>query len=282
MREECDTALDLETYSYYEDFSRTSHSMLEVLIESPLMYYKRFVARTVRDDEDDEARVLGNALHSWLDNQTVVVAPKVDRRTKAGRAEWAAFCSENAGSVALTNAQGLVFKAMCRGVRGNTDACRLLDLSSSWREVIYFFSYRDGSPCKAKLDRLIPERAVIDLKTTTDPRPGPFHRQARRLGYYRQADWYLKATGVRKFYFIAQRKSQPYDCWVYQVALDEIGRAGLENDAAMDELRTCLEFDCWTSRSDGINILGEVANELQRFPCSNPRAAGEAHEAEEG
>jgi len=271
---ECDTVMDLDGYSYYADFSRTSHSMLEVFIESPLLYHKRFVTKSLRDDADDDSRTLGSALHDWLDHKKVLIAPRMDRRTKAGKEAWAELKGSGDEAIILSQAQGNVFMAMQRGVLGNKDASRLLELTNDSREVVIHFTYRNGLPCKAKVDRLLEGQAAIDLKTTTDPRPGPFHRHARRLGYYRQADWYMKAAGVPKFFFIAQRNRQPYDCWVYRVASAELELAGAENDAFTDELRTCLEFDYWTGRSDGIHSLGEVTDDLFGISEDDPGRTG--------
>jgi PDDEXK-like domain of unknown function (DUF3799) len=177
--------------------------------------------KTRWDQPPTEAFLIGSALDCRVldDNYSnrFAVAPKVDRRTNAGKAQWAAFEAANAGKTVLTLEQGELVQQMTYsllrsesldGVFKNcTKTCVCTDLF--------------GFPCKAETDLFNPQSDhILDLKSCRDVSPKWFAKAFLDFGYAEQATFYLsvaRAAGIPKtiFDFIAVKKEAPWTVKVY-------------------------------------------------------------------
>jgi exodeoxyribonuclease VIII len=172
---------------------------------------------------------LGRATHACVFEparfaRDYMVTPKVDRRTKDGKARWLAFQAEAAeqGREILGDEDNQYAHAVAGAVRAHPAAKALLangraELSVTWQDAVV------GLACKARPD-WDAGGPLVDLKTTRDASPAGFPREIVRYGYHIQAVHYLTgmaaATGFEpdRFVFIAVEKSPPYAVGVYQLS----------------------------------------------------------------
>ncbi|MBQ3988878.1 MAG: PD-(D/E)XK nuclease-like domain-containing protein [Ruminococcus sp.] len=144
------------------------------------------------------------------------IAPNVDRRTKDGKAAYAAFLEASAGKQEISaadfeKASQMVGKCLSEPFVGK--------LLQGWRED----AYRWVDPvteelCKIRADCVtevgeIP--LIVDYKTTADASLEGFTRSALRYGYDFQAGMYCEGieriTGkTPRFLFIVQEKDAPF------------------------------------------------------------------------
>jgi len=178
--------------------------------------------------ETSEAMMLGRACEALVFGEPLAVAPDVDRRTKAGKEEWAAFVEANAGVLVVTADVGDTARRMADSVKANPDAVRLLagprQVCAVWESagvlckgrIDAFQQFEDGSVC------------LTDLKTTRsslDDRAIGSEFVAR--GYHIQAAFYADGFaactgGQPTFSFVIVQNRPPYGCIVRRLDDDAI------------------------------------------------------------
>lgn len=154
------------------------------------------------------------------------VAPSVDKRTTAGKAEYQSFCEANEGKTVITLDQLQAVAGMAESVASHP-ACRELlsngqpELAVTWNE--------EGEDCKAKCDWLS-SGALIDLKTTQNSEYSVFSKTIVNSGYHRQMAFYRSGLAHNSIYpehtiIIAVESKPPYTVNVYSIEDDllEIG-----------------------------------------------------------
>ena len=170
--------------------------------QSVLKSYLRSAAHGRQDEvtpsEPTPAMKKGTAVHAAIlepdfFDDCYVAAPKVDRRTKAGREAWAAFEAEHSGKECLPEAEYADVIAMRQSVYDNPIAAKLLsgegknELSYVWKSE---YPGAEGTLCKARADRLTMYEGtpcIVDLKTSIDASPDEFQKSVGRYAYDLQA-----------------------------------------------------------------------------------------------
>jgi len=166
-------------------------------------------------DSDSPSKRMGRLVHLYaLEPETagarVLVAPEVDRRTKAGKDAWEAFSAtvtadhEVASAEEIEQAQRLAI-----GVR------REIDRLAGGRDLIVEYPIQwqsdDGIACKCKPDALLADHfgsvIVVDVKTTRESLYGEsLSRAAWQWRYDLQAAHYtegvVKKCSVAGFVFV--------------------------------------------------------------------------------
>lgn len=210
-----------------------------------------------------EAFLIGSALDCRMldDNYSsrFAVAPKVDRRTNAGKAQWVAFEAANAGKAILTIEQGELVQQMAysllqaEGLHGVFENCEKTAICA---ELV-------GQPCKAEIDLYNPRSIhLFDLKTCRDVSKRWFKRAFIDFGYAEQATFYLtiaRAAGLDKtiFDFICVEKEPPWAVKVHSFAPWEKPKHWILFEACQARLAqaagglvTRLERDDWRDDQD--------------------------------
>lgn len=225
---------DVTDADYYADHSAVSQSMLKTYVEKPLKYEGIYVSHRFPPDAETDALRIGKAFHMAVlepdrFRESVIAAPKCDRRTKEGKALFAAFCEASAGKVILSQEELANVQAMADGVFVDDTARDLLEKPREVELPLRWLDAESGIECKAKLDALIADSfsfaCVLDLKSSKDPTPTGFAKSAIEYGYDRQAAVYCRAASLFTgkpaiMAFIAVRSEVPYDCWVYKLSAD--------------------------------------------------------------
>jgi exodeoxyribonuclease VIII len=243
-------------YAEYEAIKAVRRSDLEALRRNPA-YMRHRQANPV----SSEAMAFGSALHcAALEpaefDRLYAVAPKVDRRTGAGKQAWAEFVEQAGTRTVLSQDDGDRIGGIIAAIRCHGTANKILMGEGAIEESLTWDDA--GTACKARLDKVCNKLgAVVDLKTTRDASPEEFQRSVLRYGYHRQAAWYLRAArengmDVSGFLFVAVESEPPHGVAVYSIDAAAIAQGAAEIDRLMATYRECLEADTWPGYPDRI------------------------------
>ena len=242
----------------YDQIPAVRRSALWEIRKSPL-HYKYAVEHP---EEPTEALRFGIAAHKYILEpgafwDEYVEAPKIDRRTKAGKEAYNALLAS--GKEFITETDMETIRAMDEALCSNPTAAALLKTGD--HEVSFQWADEEtGEPCKCRPDVLTQYNGddyIVDYKTTTSCEPGHFERSCRAYGYKLQAGMYtegvLNSTFAKcKFAFVAQEKTPPYAVRVYfcdEGFVDE----GLQMYRELVDLyHKCKESGEWPGYEDGV------------------------------
>lgn len=174
-------------------------------------------------EEPTPALIFGQLVHKLLlepdgfDAEFAIWAG-TERRSKAGKEAYEAFCAAKGDSQEISSADYLQAADMVRAAKSSPFVGKLLTGEGETEVPFFWKDELTGEDCKIRLDRLcwVGETPVIvDYKTTTDASTEGFLRSVLKYGYDFQAAMYCE--GVRRmtgkdarFVFIAQEKEAPY------------------------------------------------------------------------
>jgi hypothetical protein len=217
------------SFAEYQSWEAYNPSIIKVLLDdSPLaMRHTQLNGSESTDDMD-----LGTATHDALLQPRVFEANYVvwEGPRRAGKA-WEAFCEENAGKEIITATQLQACIAMRDAVRSHAAAYELIAGDGRCEVCIVWVDSATGALCKGRMDFLTTRR-LVDLKTTNDPRPFAFTRQATKLQYHVSMGAYMDGLWelghqVETAHFIAVGNKPWHDVVRYDIAPQAI-RKGIE------------------------------------------------------
>lgn len=251
----------------YHAHPAVSKSHLDLISRSPLHYWARYLDPDRVAPEPSPQMRLGTALHThvlelsrW--DQEIAVAPPINRLTKAGKEEWAAFMAASADRTVITADDAAQVQAMGRAVYRHPAAAMLLGLPGKAETTHMWTDASTGLECKCRPDWLTDDGSiVVDLKTTKDASPRGFRQSVANYRYHVQAGWYLhgleQATGKRpdQFIFICVESTAPYAVAVYAADAEMIERGHDQAMRDLAKLAVCKAADHWPSYSEQIEPL---------------------------
>ena len=208
--------------NYYE-IEAVSASLLKAVVkQSPAHAEHRMTSF-----EPTANMKLGTAFHAAIlegeeYDDLIAVSPHVDRRTKAGKEEYAKFLEGVGGRTVITHDQSLLVDAMQENCLAHPQVTALLNRCYAY-EFQTEFEF-DGLECKALIDACDDTGTVVDIKTTQDASPEAFMKQSANLLYHMQMAWYANALGVHpseaNAYIIAVENSAPHAVAVYKLSTE--------------------------------------------------------------
>ena len=220
------------------------------------------------DQKETQAMVIGRALHVALlepgaFHRQYVSAPKLDRRTNAGKAEWAEFQAEHAGKTVLTQDEIGECMALARAAHGHPDAARLCNELGLNEATLVWKEEALGLYGKCRLDRLTTidgYSTIVDFKSTRDASPLRFGAQAAQLGYHMQAAWYLRGADAispvpRRFVFVALEKEAPHAVACYELDGPFLADGQRLVEQALLAHKNATESGVWPGYPTGIKTL---------------------------
>lgn len=215
------------TEQEYRSHPAISRSELFKISESP----EKFKYYQDHPEEPTPSLIFGQLFHAMaLQPETVndqfAVAPNVDRRTKAGKEEFAAFAEAAKGKTIVSADMVEQATEMCEALKKNSFVQKLL--AGEKEKPFFWVDELTGEECKCRVDCLteVGENTIIvDFKTTDNAETDAFVRSAVKYGYDFQSGMYcdgVKANIGKKplFLFIAIEKKPPYAINILQA--DEI------------------------------------------------------------
>jgi hypothetical protein len=277
-----------ETSDQYHATDAVSASKLRVFRRKPggpQLYYQRFVAKML-EDEDSDAKAEGRAAHTMLFEPhkfaaEIAVLPEdcPDRPTKKMReakrpspesiarvAWWDNWDAETKGKTVLKTEQLRKLATMVTNARNHPAAAILLakgEAEVSWR--IKASGLRNLPPLQCRTDWFNPEGCalsegrpyVVDLKTAAtleEDAFSNFQRSFEEHAYHCQAALYmaiLSSLGIecRDFFFIAPEKIAPYGVEVHRLGDRALERGQTETERQLLELDECYRRNIWPNAS---------------------------------
>ena len=199
---------------------------------------------------DTPAFRIGRALHSLLLTPQryeldFVTAPDCDRRTTAGKAEFAKFAELAEGRTILTREESNLVEQMRGGVMGCATAAQLL--AACTHTELTLRGEWDGIPVKARLDGWIDDHGtIIDIKTHSGlASPQEFARAAHGFGYWTQFALYrelMRKAGkeVSSVILIVVEKTAPHACLCAALYPEHLDLAAARLPELIDLYRTFL------------------------------------------
>jgi hypothetical protein len=252
----------------YHAHAAISKSHLDQVARSPLHYWARYLDPNRIVPEPTPAMAIGSAVHTHVleldqwDARYVSAPDGIDRRTKAGKAEWEAFTTAATGRTVLPKADADLVMRMAHSVFSHPAAAMLLALPGKAETTHMWTDAATGLQCKCRPDWLTDDGCLlVDLKTTEDASARGFAKSIAQWRYHVQASWYLdgveQATGTRpeQFLFLCVEKKAPYAVAVYAADAEMIAAGAQTAARDLDVLATCKAANAWPGYSDQIEPI---------------------------
>lgn len=235
-------------------------------------------------DKGTAAKDFGHLVHTAIlepDSLTkdYIVAPKVDKRTKPGKAAWAQFESKAAGRIVVTQEDYNRLRAISENCRSHATIRELLSGKGHNELSIVWDDEEFGIRCKARIDRLCEFRGqgyIVDIKTHGHPASThSWQKSVADYDYHEQMAFYRRgiealrplADGAperRSAWLVAESKEpnlvRLFDCDddALQVGADESARH-------MARYAECAESGVWPGWDQGMEIAGLPAWVMKRY-----------------
>lgn len=253
---------------------------------SPSKWYEKYELGTL-EDAPTPAMYFGRAYHALVlegpgafYQRFAVCADPIESRAKnPGKQVWDAFKAANAHKEWLfTWDEGRQLKQMQERFRAHPLARALVEQAAG-RELTWRGKDVTGLTVQARTDAFGDGSARVnygqpylaDLKTVSESEWRGFRSNYIKLGYWRQAAFYMAAVEalngpVKDFYFIAQMKDPPYDVQLWKPHKDDIGLARREIAEDLKALAYCKQHGFWP----GAQLLPQEVRLPDRFFEGDP------------
>lgn len=216
-------------------------------------------------EEPTPAMLFGTVVHKLVLEPSgfadeFAVAPAVDKRTKAGKEEYAAFEAENAGKVIISTDAMNQAMDMVKKLSAIPMAQKFFSGDGLNEHAVFWTDDDTGEECKVRFDRIVWPNGrdnppiVVDYKTAADARTDVFNHVMFKLGYHLQAFMYTEAA-MREFklkqrpdfLFVVQEKKEPYSVNFVLVTGDSSVMGAGEDvfRESIGMLKQCKEMDVW-------------------------------------
>jgi exodeoxyribonuclease VIII len=185
------------TFEQYRKLVAVNWSTLSAFRISALHYHHRLLTPL----EPTPTMAFGSAAHvATLEPQAFAdryakIPDGIDRRTKAGKAAYAAYLEEAGGRDVLTTADWARALAVGGSVRSHPVAGPYLQNGRA--EVTLQWTDRaTGLECKGRLDWQASPMLFVELKTARRIQPHKFAADAWAYGYFHQAAFYRRGLAA--------------------------------------------------------------------------------------
>lgn len=248
----------------YRHSDAVSFSKLKVADSCLYLYWKRFIARLARGDEDTKAMRLGSAAHALMLEGPVAFAeryvtkPETYKNDKGEEKDWnanAIVCrawednQRALGRVVLTPAESELLFQMRESLLGNADAVELLSTGRPELAIRRPFPALNLE-LQGRLDWFNPASGVVvDLKTIEclDDLPREIERRLyfRQLAFYRHLAAEEFGVSEIRCAIIGVEKAEPRRCGVWYLRPDLLDIGDALNGASLVRLAEAYRSGAW-------------------------------------
>jgi exodeoxyribonuclease VIII len=212
-----------------------SSSQLKDMNRSAAHFYVNSISKEAKK-ETTSAMSFGTLVHTmFLEpeqfEKEFVIAPKFDRRTKAGKEEAAAWEEANAGKLLVTDEDVENATRMATNLRTLSTYKAMQDNFGMAEASIFFTDPMYDLPLRIRPDYHIPpcgalpNGLIIDLKTTDDARPMAFSRTCGNFYYDLSAAMYREGFQQHygtedkpPFIFLVAERNTPFNVKQYRAS----------------------------------------------------------------
>ena len=215
----------------YSDIPFKEYLEIDAVSNSYLGRLEKCPANALIQEGDTKAMRIGRALHSLVlegsegFNRDFAVAPIVNKRTNAGKAELIDFAEANKEKDTIDIEEEELIIAMDHAIRSHPLASSILS-EGVVEQTIIWKDRETGILCKGRVDHLPPreKRIAVDVKTTQDASPRGFLNSCVKYGYARQNSFYT--DGLNEQFtdnskmengVLTEGTDAPYDGFVFVV-----------------------------------------------------------------
>lgn len=229
----------------YHSAPGISKSHLDVIAgKSPKHYWHRYLNPDRDPEQPTPAKILGTAIHAIilepdLFTSGYVANPGIERRSNAGKAEYAAFVAEHKGKIILEDEGYQACLRIRDAVHKHPLAAGLLRAPGKSEQSFWALDPDTGELIKCRYDRLQDGGGVaLDVKSTEDASPAGFGKSVWNYRYFLQPPWYFDVLDIlygetpKHWAFLAFEKDPPYAIGVYYATPEqmELGREFARRD----------------------------------------------------
>jgi hypothetical protein len=238
-----------DPHAYFRMPGVSSHALI-AMTRSPLHCWAQYVDPNRAEEEPTPALRFGTLVHTRLltpdtFGQAFAVADGVNRRTPAGRAQYAALRAT--GKPIVTTQDQQAAARIVEAIRRHAVAGALFQTGEAER-IITVARPAPLLPLKGRVDWLTPPPALVELKTAADASREGFIRAVYRHGYHLSAAYYRmlvsRMTGTPEaaipHTFVVAETRPPYAVAVYPTA-----ERLLAEGRALGETALARFDDCW-------------------------------------
>ena len=214
----------------------------------------------------------------WFEGE-VVVHPKLDKRTKVGKATWAKFEATHAGKEIVDADTHEKVKAMAASAMEHPTARELLSGPGQNELSIVWNDRKHGIKCKARIDRVCKLNewpVVVDVKSTKNAKKWNFERDLMRYGYHIQAAHYLEGLETlfpvpqgnpyRRFALVLIESEAPYCCACYEIEEASLDEGAKRREGHLLEWRDAVASGHYQGYSDGMEYVSLPAYAFDYIP----------------
>ena len=245
--------------NYHANRRYISSSALKTIHKKSVMHYlnqKPFTSSSLS---------LGTLIHTAIlepENfeRDYFVMPKVDKRTKAGKEEYARYVELSNGKELVDQETIAVKDAIMENFTINNEA---VYFNQGVKEMSYY-SEINGVLVKVRPDCYNEELGFIsDPKTCQDNSPKGFMRDVYKYGYHLQAAFYSDVLNVdpSSFVFTAIETNHPYSVQCYTLGEEHIDRGREAYTSALAKWKKYLDtgevvgYEDYPTNDRGVIIL---------------------------
>jgi len=243
--------------SYFADNMYVTSSMLKQLTYGSTNKLEHYLNT---EHKETESLLVGSAFHCYIlepeeFDKRYVYAPKIDKRTKAGKELYAEFLETIGNRKPVPAHYEFAFECMHNGILANENAKTLLD-NATKREAIHFWEdVETGVKCKGKVDAEGSDY-IVDLKTTSKHADIiSFNKFVNDYNLTHQAAFYANGTGKRNFYFIMVELKAPFGIGVYKMSEKAIEHGEKSIDTTIKLYDKMIQEDYSTDYNEGKVIV---------------------------
>lgn len=263
---------NISNADYHGTCPGVSSSQLKTLIQQTPAHYKAKYIDGGDPQPPTDAMNFGTLVHTLVlepdqFESEFIIAPKVDRRTKAGKADWAAFQDEARGKLIVSEQDKLTASKVAEAIRAMPIMQAAFQRDHQIEHSLFWEDPDTGLACKCRPDfASLP--AIIDLKTTGDASPDEFARSIFKFGYHLSAAHYIEGCNqvwgkgevvAQHFILVCAEKAAPYAVVPYSIAEQDLEIARRQRAKALQTLAQCLETDTWPAYPQTITPLAMPA-----------------------
>lgn len=247
-----------EPMADYHATDCVSAHRLDDIEPRPLVYRNKWIEKSIPPREESAAFLFGRLFHCLaLEGEDATrtrfaVAPKCDRRTKAGKEEFAAFSAANAGKDIVFEDDMTLAWRMVAAIRAKPAAVKLL---SRGKPEVTFRSKLDKFAVQCRVDWYDGEDAAgplcVNLKSieTLDH----FDKHYVNFSYYRSDAFYrlvvAKVLGLDsrapQMVNLVCEKQEPFEVSIRTPDAEALEIGAREVMALLTKLDRCYESDFW-------------------------------------